>query len=50
MEDPLKLTVTDLLEIFTPIGIGLDILQSDTCTVGSVFQTGNEVCAGSSAE
>ena len=51
MEDvPLKRAVTDLLEIFKPIGIALDKLQSDTCTVGSVFQIWNEVCVGSPAE
>ena len=51
MEDvPLKRAVTNLLEIFKPIGIALDKLQSDTCTVGSVFQIWNEVCVGSPAE
>ena len=51
MEDvPLKRALADLLKIFTHIGIAFDKLQSDTCTVGSVFQIWNEVCAGSPAE
>ena len=51
MEDVmLNRATTDLLEIFKPLGIAFDKRQSDTCTVGSVFQIWNEVCAGSPAE